>query len=111
MKDLKKQFGLRLKHLRVNFGLTQEQLSEKIGLQAQTIGQIEVGRYFVSSNTIEHICQVFGITPKCLFDFSESDIHKDIDKDKNFNEIVQTLRESDEVKLKFIRKLLKIVLD
>jgi putative transcriptional regulator len=49
----------RIKELRASFGLTQEQLSEQIGVSRQTIISIENGRYNPSLELAFKIAKAF----------------------------------------------------
>ena len=64
--EIKKVFGSVVKELRNREGLTQEKLSEYIGLQANGLTQIETGRNFVSSETLSKLCAHFDVAP-CVF--------------------------------------------
>jgi len=61
--------GKRIKELRKQKGLTQEQLAELIDLETTSLSGIESGRHYPSLPTIEKIARVLGIEIKMLFDF------------------------------------------
>lgn len=54
--------GLRIMALRKLAGLTQEQLSERAGLQRSHISKIEAGKYAVTFETIQAIAEALGMT-------------------------------------------------
>ena len=56
------RIGLRIMALRKLAGLTQEQLSERAGLQRSHITKIERGKYAVTFETIQAIAEAFGMT-------------------------------------------------
>ena len=56
------RIGLRIMALRKLAGLTQEQLSERAGLQRSHISKIEAGRYAVTFETIQQIAEALGMT-------------------------------------------------
>lgn len=68
------RIGLRIAALRKNFlwpdstrekphiGLTQEQLSERVGLQRSHVSRIEAGKYAVTFETIQAIAEALGMT-------------------------------------------------
>ena len=64
-----KLFGKRIKALRKNAGLTQEQLSERMGLFQKQIGNIETGTCFTTISNLEKFSEIFDINMKDLFDF------------------------------------------
>lgn len=56
------RIGLRIMVLRKLAGLTQEQLSERAGLQRSHISKIEAGKYAVTFETIQAIAEALGMT-------------------------------------------------
>lgn len=56
------RIGLRIMALRKLTGLTQEQLSERAGLQRSHITKIERGKYAVTFETIQAIAEALGMT-------------------------------------------------
>ena len=56
------RIGRRIATLRKLAGLTQEQLSERAGLQRSHITKIEAGKYAVTFETIQAIGEAFGMT-------------------------------------------------
>ena len=68
--DILKLFGKRIKELRKKSGLTQEQLSERLGLFPKQIGNIETGTCFTTINNLEKLSEQFGVEIKDLFDFN-----------------------------------------
>ena len=61
--------GLRIKYLRKQAGLSQEKLARKIAFDRTIISKIESGKYNVTINTLEQICDGIGVTLKDFFDF------------------------------------------
>ena len=56
-----KNLGKKIKYLRENAGMTQEQLAEKTGLSLDFIGKIEVNIKHPSIQTLLILSEVFGI--------------------------------------------------
>ena len=56
------RIGLRIMALRKLAGLTQEQLSERAGLQRSHIAKIERGKYAVTFETVQAIAESLGMT-------------------------------------------------
>ena len=56
------RIGLRIMALRKLAGLTQEQLSERAGLQRSHISKIEAGKYAVTFETVQAIAEALGMT-------------------------------------------------
>lgn len=66
--DVKKNFGKRLKELRVKYDLTQEELGEKVSLSARMISSLENGKTFISSDILENLSNLFDVPPRYFFD-------------------------------------------
>lgn len=69
MSDLKSKFGKRLKQIREERGLTQNQLAELVGVEPITISNIEVGRNAARFTTIEKLSKALRVKVRDLFDF------------------------------------------
>ena len=95
--NLKKNFGNKIREIRIKRALTQEALAEKINISAKSLSQIELGNNFVSAETLNSLCIALDVNPKTLFDFDYIETQKEI-----------TIEEVDN-KLKNNPKLLKTV--
>ena len=56
------RIGQRIAALRKLAGLSQDQLSERAGLQRTPISRIEAGKYAVTLETIQAIAEALGMT-------------------------------------------------
>jgi transcriptional regulator with XRE-family HTH domain len=56
------RIGLRIATLRKLAGLSQEQLSERAGLQRTHVSRIEAGKYAVTLETVQAIAEALGMT-------------------------------------------------
>ena len=63
----------RIRELRKERRLSQEELAEAVGTTRQTITSIEVGKYVASLPLAYKIAHYFGRTIEEVFDFSEYD--------------------------------------
>ncbi len=70
MSSIKKLLGKRIKELRRSRNLTQEQLSELIGIETGSLSAIESGRHFPSMPTIEKISSVLNYEIVKFFDYN-----------------------------------------
>ena len=70
--EVQELFIRNLKLARSNAGFTQAELAEKCGLSSFFIAELESGRRFPSPDTIQKLCEVFGLRPYRFF-FSEED--------------------------------------
>ena len=64
--DPKLVLGLRIRTIRTNLGLSQEDLGELSGLHRTYIGGIERGERNVSLENIVRIAKTLGVTPSDL---------------------------------------------
>lgn len=78
--DIKKLLGQRIKILRTQRGLTQENLAEKIDIGQRSLSKIECGKAFVTAETLAKLLVAFNIEIEELFNFGylqEKEILKD----------------------------------
>lgn len=80
MTENKKLLGKRIKQIRKNAGLTQEKLSELIGIETGSLSGIESGRSFPSLVTLEKISKILDVELKAFFDFDNSISIKEMKK-------------------------------
>ena len=89
--NIKKLLGKKIKELRIKRGLTQEQLSEKIGIGERNLSKIECGNNFVTAETLSNLLIALKVSAKDLFDFDyykdENEIKSEIINAINNNEI------------------------
>lgn len=91
MRDIKKLLGLRIKELRRNAGLTQEELAEDIGIEANNLSRIENGKNYPSPENLGKIADALDAEVHELFIFNHLKtideikhiVKKEIDKDEN----------------------------
>lgn len=106
-KKIRVRFGQNLRELRMQRNMTQEQLAERVNVQPQSIGQIEIGRTFVSSDKFANICNAFQLDPSIFFAnrisfLSETELNY-------INEIKRLLPLLNEHKLKEIYEILLVI--
>lgn len=68
MSELRAQFGQRLRYLRRQRNLTQEQLAEAAAISVDMISNIERGINAPSFETIEKLARTLSIPVKALFE-------------------------------------------
>ncbi|MBP3490867.1 helix-turn-helix transcriptional regulator [bacterium] len=89
--DIKNILGSSVRELRENKGWTQEQLSEFLGVQVNTVNRIENGISFVSSETFAKLCNVFEVNPTVLLSARPTHILKEhIEYVQEINQLLQT---------------------
>lgn len=61
--------GARIKELRKRAGLSQDQLAERVGIEAKYLSRIEVGKRYPALETLENIADALHVEMRELFDF------------------------------------------
>lgn len=97
--DIKKTLGEKVKRIRKQRGLTQEQLAEMIDIAPRNMSKIEVGSCFVSAETLEKLLAALNVSTEELFandhikDTKEllSDIYSQIDLIKGNRKKLETV--------------------
>lgn len=67
-------FGERLKKLRQSKGLTQQQLSNKLGLTKSVISAYETNLRLPSYDVLKHIATIFGVTTDYLLGMNRAKV-------------------------------------
>lgn len=98
--SLKEEFASKLKEIRKQRGLTQEQLAELVDVAPRHISFIETARSFPSSDLIERICSALNVPYSALFDFREELTREELIS--NIYAIIDTL---DSKKLNYLYKM------
>jgi len=65
--NLKKELGEKIKRVRKQRNLTQEELAEMVDISPRSLSNIEVGACFVKSETLEKIIESLNISTEELF--------------------------------------------
>lgn len=63
----KEIFGINLRHFRKLNKLTQEELSEKLGVTAIHLSRIENGKSFITAELLDSLCLIFNLSPATFF--------------------------------------------
>ena len=105
--NIKKTLGEKIKRVRKQRGLTQEQLAELIDIAPKNLSKIEVGACFVTAETLEKLLVALDVSTEELFandhikepDELLADIYSKLDSIK-----------SDQQKLETIYKMIEFIL-
>lgn len=85
---IKNELGQKIKRMRINRGLTQEELSEKIDISQRALSRIENGENFVSADTLDKLLLALNTTTEELFSLShlknKQEMYKDIENKIKF---------------------------
>lgn len=93
MDETKKLLGKRIKDLRKQRDITQEQLAEQIGIEKRNLSNIENGHTF-PSKFLHKIAQAFNLTLPELFDFEHLKVDTQYMKEYIINHIDDTSDEN-----------------
>jgi transcriptional regulator with XRE-family HTH domain len=103
--DLKQMIGARIKDIRNKQGITQEQLSEKIGINTKYLSSIERGKENPTLNILLNLAQSLDVNLDEIF----SDIQ--IEDPKNRKAMINSLlNQVDDEQLKFAYKILSAII-
>ena len=107
--DIDKIFGKILRDFRKKHHLTQEELSEKLGISLKYISRIENGNNGVKTQTLIRYMNILGITPNTIFsafitneeaaknvEISEKIVNLSDEKKELLNSIIDLLKDFDE---------------
>ena len=103
--DIDKVFGKVLKEFRVKNHMTQEQLSEKLGISLKYISRIENGNSGIKTKTLINYMNILGITPNTIY--SEFINNKSIKQKIELSKKIETLSEEKQTFIYSIVDLLK----
>ncbi len=101
MLNIKKSFGRKIKQIRKEHKLTQEKLAELIGIEIPSLSNIETGKFAPSVETLQKLCEVFGVEPWELYSFNT------INDEQMFNYINNKIQ--DNKKLHLVYNFLKTI--
>lgn len=87
--EVKKLFGVNLKRFRKGKHLSQDQLSEKVGISVKHLSKIERGLTFVSADLLEKLSNILGVSIARLFCTDNENIY-DENVLKKFDRITET---------------------
>jgi len=106
MRTTKKLLGERIKELRKAKKLSQDKLSEQIGIDPKHLSRIEVGNSYPSLNTLEKIAIALNVEIKEFFEFEHLSGRKDL-----INNAVKLLKDTDEERIKLISKVIRTIVN
>jgi len=105
MKEITKEimilFGMRIKELRKNKGLSQEEAAEKINISSKYLSRIEMGQHFPSIDTLVNLAEALKVELKDFFEFA----HETNDPKELKRALEGIVREVDRDKLRLLVKV------
>ena len=103
--DLKEMIGSRIQEIRTKKGITQDQLSEKVGISPKYLSSIERGKENPTLKTILSLADSLGVKPDEFFNNLEIE-----DPEERRSMIIHLLEEADDEQLKLAFKVLSAII-
>ncbi|MDL2226998.1 helix-turn-helix domain-containing protein [Deltaproteobacteria bacterium OttesenSCG-928-M10] len=103
MPDINKMLGIRIRKLRTERKLTQEELAEQADISMKYLGEIERGRGNPTLKNIEGVASVLGMEASELLNFGELDRPDQELRD----EIIARLKKADSATLRLLYMALR----
>lgn len=104
--NLKKDFGKRIKELRIKKGITQYQLAELVNIDPKHISHIETGRSFPKADLIEKFAKALDTNYTELFKIEHFE-----DRETIINNLYEILKKANDEELKVIYKFVNSFLN
>ena len=104
--DIRISLGNRIRELRRQQNMSQEDLAFALEVQTSSLSAIETGKSFPSYKTVMKLCEVLRILPKELFDFNVTTI--DSEQEEIIHEINTVLSELDSEKLHYLNSIARM---
>lgn len=102
MKSTQALLGARIKELRKLRKMSQERLSELIGIEPKHMSRIEVGKSYPTLDRLERISNALNIPMKEFFDFEH--LKGDVEKMEDIDEM---LKQVDREDMRVVYKIVK----
>lgn len=84
--------GQRIRELRLEKGMTQEELGARIGVQGSAIGKYERGLLNLKDFMIKDIAKVFGVSPVYIIGLTDCRTMEGVRPNATINEITEYLQ-------------------
>lgn len=105
-KPIRKQLGARIKEIRKARGLSQEDLAERVGIEAKHLSRIEVGGSYPSLDRLAKLAKALNVEMKDFFEFAHESRNS-----SELREVLNSLmKEATEEQLKIAIKVLRAIL-
>jgi len=103
--NIKKEIGERIKRVRKQKGLTQEELAEIMDISSRNLSNIELGNSFPKPETLEKFLDALNITTQTLF--SNDSIKSDEELLNDINFLINSIKHDHRT----LEKIYKILTD
>lgn len=105
VKEIKVLFGMRMKELRKNRGLSQEGLAESVNISSKYLSRVEMGQHFPSIETLGKLADALGVELKDLFEFT----HTTDSTVELRDTLKKIIKDAEDEKLRLLVKIAKAV--
>ena len=102
--SVKQLVGLRIKHLRKSRGVSQEELSEKVGMSSKYLSSIERGKENPTLDTFIKLAQALNVEISELFNYAGD---KSVQESKKY--LRDLIKSNDKGKLNLAVKMLRAI--
>ncbi len=106
MEYLKEKLGKRIQQIRKSKKMTQEKLAELVGLDIPNISNLERGKRFLSSTTLEKLISALEVEAKDLFDFEHIKAREDL-----LSSIQEIIQSSTDKELAYYYRMMNLYKD
>lgn len=103
--NIKRELGEKIKRMRKQKGLTQEQLAEIVDISSRNLSNIEVGANFPKAETLERLLTALGVTTEEFF--ANDHIKSNDELISQINFYINTAKDDN----KMLEKIYKILRD
>ena len=105
--EINVKFGKRIKYLRIQRGLSQEELAEMINIATTSLSYVETGRGFMTLTTLEKLAKALKVELYELFKFSSIETIEDM-----YSFIINKLSlvKSNDEKVKIIYDIIRAII-
>lgn len=83
--DIKTLLGKRIQEIRKSKNITQEYMAELIGIETNSLSNIERGKYYPTAENLNKIISILQIEPEELFMFKHLRDYKELLEEMNNN--------------------------
>lgn len=103
-----KEFGTRVKAIRKENGMTQEELADKLFVSVDTVSRIENGKIMCMPEHLVHICEIFSVSSD--FFFGKEYVQSRLSKRAGICEVITLLDECSDEDLDRVKQMIALFL-
>ncbi len=104
-----KEFGTRVKNIRKENGMTQEELADKLFVSVDTVSRIENGKIMCMPEHLVHICEIFGVSSDCFY-FGKKYMQNQLSKRAGICDVITLLDECSDEDVDRVKQMITLFL-